>query len=100
MAIRLGVIEYSRPTNPVGFDDVRHTLAMCGKDVIRLAWTSLNPDEDNDIKTNALKRWLVEFFNLKSYSDGSNCASLLYELNLLKNGRYNYSDYFGPTFEL
>jgi hypothetical protein len=31
----------------VKIDEVRQVLAVAGKDVIRLAWASLNPDSNN-----------------------------------------------------
>ena len=64
MGIRLGVIEYDRPSRTVNANDIRHILAVSGKDVVRIAWASLNPDKDNELKHDALAVWLCEFFNM------------------------------------
>jgi len=65
MGIRIGIIDYDRPSRPVKASEIRHVLAVVGKDVIRMAWASLNPDADNDVKHEALAVWLCEFFNMR-----------------------------------
>jgi len=57
MGIRLGVNEYERPTRPIKADDIRQILAVGGKDVIRIAWPSLNPNSRSDVKFDTLAVW-------------------------------------------
>jgi hypothetical protein len=96
MGIRLGVIEYDRPSRPVKVDDIRQMLALGGKDVIRLAWASLNPDRANDVKYSALAIWFREFFNMADYENGCKCVGILESLNLL----HVHGDWVKPEFDL
>jgi hypothetical protein len=83
MAIRLGVIEYDRPSRPVDLDAVRELLAVGGKDIVRVAWASLAPDEHNWILKEALAVWLREFFNLRTEAVGMECIKLLLKMSIL-----------------
>lgn len=96
MGIRLGVIEYDRPSRPVKVDDVRQMLAVAGKDVIRLAWSSLNPDSGNDVKYSALAFWFRDFLNMVDYEHGGECIGVLKSLNLL----YVHGEWVKPEFDL
>jgi hypothetical protein len=97
MGIRLGVIEYSRPLQPATADDVRQILAVAGKDVVRLAWSSLNPDKDGNIKRDALAVWLCEFFNMeRNEGHGSKCIQILEGMGLL----HGSSSWLRPEFRL
>ena len=97
MGIRLGVIEYERPTRPVKADDIRQILAVGGKDVIRIAWSSLNPDNSNDVKSDALAVWFCEFFNMaRAEGNGTKCVRILVGMNLL----YSHGSWVKPEFDL
>lgn len=99
MGIRLGVIEYDRPSRPVKVDDVRQMLAVAGKDVIRLAWASLNPDSGNCVKREALATWFCEFFNLeRDCGNGNRCTGLLCNMDLLE--RCCWDEEVKPKFDL
>lgn len=89
MGIRIGVIEYNRPSRPIYADDIRQILAVGGKDIVRMAWASLNPDRDNEIKRDALANWLCELFNLKNdCQQGYKCIWILCNMDILyeRNG--------------
>lgn len=97
MGILLGVIEYERPSRPVKADDVRQILAVAGKDVVRLAWSSLNPDSSNDVKHDAIAVWFCEFFNMpRNDGQGSKCVRILCDMDLL----YKHGSWVRPEFEL
>ena len=97
MSIRLGVIEYDRPSRAVKTDEVRQILAVAGKDVIRLAWSSLNPSSENWVNSDALATWFCEFFNLdRNCGNGNQCIGLLCDLNLL----YRSGGSVKPEFDL
>jgi len=89
MGIRIGVIDYERPSRPVNVEEVRKYLTIAGKDVIRLAWASLNTYDDNRVKHDALAVWFCEFFNMKhDEGNGSKCIQMLKSMDLLE-GIYN-----------
>ncbi len=97
MSIRIGVIDYDRPSRPGSAEDIRQLLAVGGKDVIRLAWSSLNPNEYNEIKRDALASWFCEFFNLKrDAGQGNKCINILKNMNIVKAGNWNVR----PNFDL
>jgi hypothetical protein len=97
MSIRFGIIEYERSSRPVNADTIRQLLSVAGKDVIRLAWSSLNPDSSNDVKHDALAVWFCEFFNLtRNDGQGSKCIRVLCDLNIL----YKHGSWVKPEFDL
>jgi len=96
MGIRIGVIDYERPSRQVSAEDVRQILAVGGKDVIRLAWASLNPAGNNSVKHDALAVWFCEFFNMKhNKGNGSACIRILRSMDLLHGDTW-----VSPTFEV
>ena len=97
MSIRIGIIDYERPSKTVDFEKVRQILAVSGKDVIRIAWSSLNPNDYDYIEYSAVETWLCEFFNMTSYiGDGRKSIELLCDLKLLlKDGKK-----LKPTFDI
>ena len=96
MAIKLGMIEYQRPSRPVKADDIRQFLAVGGKDIVRIAWSSLAPGSDNEIKHEALAVWMCEFFNLRRKDgQGSKCIRLLCDMNIL----YRHGNWVRPEFD-
>lgn len=97
MTIKLGVVEYVRPTSSVCTDDIRQFLAVGGKDVIRLAWKSLTPDRDNLIKHDALGVWFCEFFNLRrNEGNGTKCIQILKDMDIISGN----SSYIYPKFDV
>ncbi|AQQ71434.1 hypothetical protein SMSP2_01808 [Limihaloglobus sulfuriphilus] len=96
--MQIGQINYVRPSSPVEFEDVEHILTMSGKDLIRIAWSSLNPNSSNEIK-GALGCFFKSYFNLKD-GDGTKCVNLLINLGLLGNNHRSYQDYYYPKFKL
>ena len=99
MPMYLELIQYDRPLIPVPANNIMQILAIKGKDVIRLAWSSLNPNEDNNIRTEALAAWFCEFFNLiRNEGQGNLCISRLCDMNIL---RKSYAGtYVRPEFKL
>lgn len=98
MKIRLGVIEYERPARPVKAEDIRQILAVGGKDVIQIAWSSLSTDRSNRVESDALKVWFCEFFNMaRDEGHGTTCVETLTAMNLL---RVSNKYWVEPTFDL
>lgn len=95
--MQIGQINYVRPSEPVEFKDVEYILTMAGKDLIRIAWTCLNPNSSNEIK-GSLGRFFESFFNLKD-GDGGKCIDLLSRLGLLHIDYRSYNHYYSPTFK-
>jgi len=62
--ICFGTIEFERPKRRISADDVKPVLATSGKQVLRLAWGSLMPNERDDLKREELAPWLVEVSNV------------------------------------
>ena len=95
--MQIGQINYARPSEPVEFKDVEYILTMAGKDVIKIAWSRLNPNSSNEINE-SLEHFFESFFNLKE-GEGRECTKLLSKLNLLKIDRRSYTNYYSPTFK-
>ena len=97
MGIRLGVIEYDRPSRPVKADDIGQILAVGGQDVVRIAWASLNPNHSNEVKHDALAVWFCEFFNMpRNDGQGSKCIRLLCDMNIL----YRQGSWVRPEIDI
>ena len=91
---------FSRPKKAVSFKEVEFIFVTSGKDIVRLAWESLNPDDDNYIIDYNLSKWFESFFNIYS---GYEAINFLHDMGLLRHwwdGVFNRKDYYGPTFEL
>ncbi len=100
MSIRIGMIDYDRPSRPGSAEDVRQFLAVGGKDVIRLAWSSLNPSENNYIARDELASWFCDIFNLKrDAGQGNKCINILEKTGLLVRSRVGHEP-VRPSFDL
>jgi hypothetical protein len=99
MAITFGVVQFERPSKPQSADAVNELLSLAGKDIIRLAWSSLAPDVGGYIQQNALAVWFCQVFNLESdCGNGTQCIYLLKSLGLLKS--HDHVNRYKPRFEL
>ena len=85
MQFEYGAIAWERPRRAIDASECRHVLATAGKDVIRLAWSSLVPNENDYIHREKLATWLCEFFNMKhNQGNGNECIDILLRMGLLK----------------
>lgn len=100
MSVRIGMINYDRPSRQGSAEDVRQLLAVGGKDVIRIAWSSLNPSENNYIAREKLASWFCDFFNLKrDVGQGNKCINILEKTGLLVRSRVCHEP-VRPGFDL
>ena len=101
--MKLGLIQYDRPSQPVSKADVEGIINLAGKDVIRMAWASLNPTSSGRIDDLALENWLFSFFNFKSTDDAHACISHLISIGLLAHDTKGYCRHWSclyPKFDL
>jgi len=100
--MRIGAIVYEIPNKRVGFDHVRHLFVIGGKDLVRMAWSSLVPNDDNAVKHEFLANWFEETLFL-DVGCGHTCIKKLCSLGLLH--QFTYSSwggeyYYNPAFRL
>ena len=107
----IGVIEYTRPDKPVSYKAIKHIATMAGKDIIRLAWSSLAPFVckhysekltycyrgplhhrmcNKLIDKNNLSSWFYFFFNLISIDDANALIAHLCQCGLFQYYRCVY----------
>lgn len=92
---------FERPDRPVSAKEIKPVLSIHGKEVIRLAWRSLEPDDRGRLERSVFASWLCEVFNMKDYEDnGTKCIDFLAELGLLRLCG-SFTGYpLEPTFEV
>ncbi len=96
--IQIGIIEYEVPSEPIGREKILNILSAAGKDVIRIAWKSLVPDDEGMIRDKALATWFCAFFNMaRNAGNGTSCINLLVKMDILE---YRYWSYVCPRFKL
>ena len=125
--MRIGILSYERLDSPGCHEDVQHTLAVAGKDVVRLAWQSMAPYTCNHYDPNCrcsrgpwqrsfctklverdqLAAWLCQFFNLRhNCGQGNACIDQLVAAGIVishqcKSGVFStYISQCGPNFNL
>lgn len=92
---------YERPSRPVTAKEVGPILSIHGKEVIRLAWRSLEPNESGRLERSVLATWLCEVFNMRAdEGNGNSCIDLLANLGLLRECG-SFTGYpVEPTFDV
>lgn len=92
--ITFGTIVYTRPQQPVGVDEIRQFLAISGKEVAKLAFSSLEPDSDGELIEDSVAEWMRNALCLKSADDGRTAVRILAAMGLLWMREPNGYRYF------
>lgn len=92
---------FERPSRPVSAKEIKPILSVHGKEVIRLAWSSLHPDDRGRLERSVLASWLCEVFNMKdNEGNGNRCIGFLADLGLLNLCGSFTGHPVEPTFDL
>ena len=107
MNYRFGAVEFNRPSSPISSEDVKPILTIGGKEVIRLAWSSLVPNDKGGVEKEKLATWFCEIFNMENnVGNGTDCINFLESTGIIKvyneGGGFFTNDYFVvyPAFNI
>ena len=92
-------VNYRKSTLPKpSFEDIKPTLSVNGKNIIREAWTALANDEKSSIKYDSLAVWLCGYLDMEDdKGNGSKTVDFFKNIGLLSvediSGFFSSSEY-------